>query len=86
VEEQLVSGAELAGGGAMWSLLVLKSKEITNQNEEIVIAGETPMLIGWFLLTGGFSTCLDHFHHLVKSFNSRGFVDFNFCFINVQVN
>jgi hypothetical protein len=39
--------------GAMWSLLVLKSKETTNQNELIVIAGENPLLIGWLLLTGG---------------------------------
>ena len=58
-----MSGAELAGGGAMWSLLVLKSKEITNQNEQIVIAGEAPMLIGWFLLTGGVQ-------YLFRSFSS----------------
>jgi hypothetical protein len=37
--------------GSMWSLLVLKSKRITNQSRVNVIAGEISMFIGYLVLT-----------------------------------
>jgi hypothetical protein len=43
----------MAGGGALWSLLVLKSKKPANQKRQIVIAGEVLTMIGWLWLTGG---------------------------------